>query len=534
MRRRRGWREALLAGLAGLLGAMPAVAGEGELESLGKRLYRDGILPSGEPVVATVAGGAQTRGRQAACVTCHRKSGLGAAEGQNIIRPLTVPGFFAGQENTRRYARPRFVRIRQLQYTDEAFDHALRAGMAIDGRVLNPLMPRYELDSQAIAALRAYLTGVALRASPGVTDRDIHFATIITPDADPRVREATLNVLQAMVDTHNAGTRSERHRQRAGVESMHVDWRRWTLHVWELTGSADTWQAQLERHVEAQPVFAVLSGAGRQWLPVHDFCERQELPCLFPNVDVPGRAEPGNYTLYLSRGLLLEADVMASHLADQHVRGSVLQIRRDDDRSRAAASAFATAWQARGRGPADEAILGPAERVKAAWTAGKPAAVILWLDGADFGKLVPGDLPAGVPLLASGTLMGEAVPAVASGLAESLLLAWPFALPTADPTGFDRVQQWVSARGIPEGNRRAQANAYFAGAMAGEAITHLANNYSQEYLIERIEHAANRSLATGAFPQVELGPGQRYASKGAYLVRPRSGSLVPASAWIVP
>lgn len=534
MRRRRGWRDALLAGLFGLLGAMPAVAGEGNLELLGKRLYRDGILPSGEPVVATVAGGAQTRGRQAACATCHRKSGLGAAEGQNIIRPLTVPGFFAGQENTRRYARPRFVRIRQLQYTDEAFDHALRTGMAIDGRTLNPLMPRYELDGQAIAALRAYLTSVALSTAPGVTDSDIHFATVITPDADPRVREATVKVLQAMVETHNAGTRSERHRQRAGVESMHVDWRRWILHVWDIAGSADTWQAQLDKHVEAQPVFAVLSGAGRQWLPVHDFCEKQEVPCLFPNVDLPGRPEPGNYTLYLSRGLLLEADVMASHLSGLKVRGSVLQIRRDDDRSRTAAAAFAVAWKLRGGGELAEAVLRTGDKVMTAWAGSNPAAVILWLDGDDLGQLAPGDLPTGVPMLVSGTLMGEIMPAIATGLEERLLVVWPFALPATDPTRFDRVQQWIEARGIPEGSRRAQANTYFAGTMAGDAITHLANNYSQEYLIERIEHGANRSLATGAFPAVELGPGQRFASKGAYLGRLRGGALIQASPWGVP
>lgn len=524
----------MLAGLAGLLGAMPAVAGESDLELLGKRLYRDGILPSGEPVVATVAGGAQTSGRQAACATCHRKSGLGAAEGENIIRPLTVPGFFAGQENTRRYARPRFVRIRQLQYSDEAFGHALRSGVAIDGRTLNPLMPRYELDAQSIAALRAYLTSVALHTAPGVTESDIHFATIITPDADPRTREATLNVLQAMVDTHNAGTRSERHRQRAGVESMHVDWRRWTLHVWELAGSADTWQAQLDRLVAAQPVFAVLSGAGRQWLPVHDFCEKQELPCLFPNVDVPGRSEPGNYTLYLSRGLLLEADVIASHLADLNVRGSVLQIRRDDDRSRTAATAFAATWRARGGAEVAEIVLRSGDTVPNAWTGAKPAAVILWLDDTDLGQLVPDDLPGGVPIIASGTLMGEIVPTIAAGIEERLLVVWPFALPSADPADFDRVQRWIEARGIPEGNRRVQANTYFAGAMAGDAITHLANNYSQEYLIERIEHGANRSLATGAFPQVELGPGQRFASKGAYLGRLRGGALTQASPWGVP
>lgn len=537
MRRRRGWRDALLVGLVGLLGAMPAVAGDGDLELLGKRLYRDGVLPSGTPVVATVAGGSQTRGRQAACATCHRKSGLGAAEGQNIIRPLTVPGFFAGQENTRRYARPRFVRLRQLQYTDEAFDHALREGMAVDGRILNPLMPRYELDSQAIAALRAYLTSVALRPAPGVTDTDIHFATVIAPDADPLVREATLRVLAAMVDTHNAGTRSESHRRQAGVESMHVDWRRWTLHVWELTGSPETWQAQLDRYIAEQPVFSVLSGAGDNWRPVHDFCERQELPCLFPNVDLPGRPEPGNYTLYLSRGLLLEAEVMVQHLAEQGVSGPVVQIRHDAFRAGAAADAFREAWRARGKGEIVETVLRPGDRIETVLAGAretKPAAVILWLEGADLAQLGNDDLSADALLLASGTLLGEAPPALAPRIEDRLLVVWPFALPAAGEPRLDRVRQWITARGIGEGSRRAQANTYFAATMAGDAITHLANNYSQEYLIERIEHGANRSLATGAFPLAELGPGQRFASKGAYLGRLRGGALTQAGPWTVP
>ncbi|MBI4995952.1 MAG: hypothetical protein HZA64_09470 [Rhodocyclales bacterium] len=527
----------LLAGLAGLFGGVPVAAQDADLELQGKRLYRDGILPSGEPVVATVAGGVQTRGRQAACATCHRKSGLGAAEGQNVIRPLTVPGFFAGQENTRRYARPRFVRVRQLQYTDEAFDRALREGASIDGRTLNPLMPRYQLDTQAIAALRAYLTSVALRPAPGVTDTDIHFATIIAPDAEPRVREATLRVLTAMVDTHNAGTRSESHRRQAGIESMHVDWRRWTLHVWELTGGPETWQAQLDRYLGAQPVFSVLSGAGGDWRPVHDFCERQELPCLFPNVDLPGRSEPGSYTLYLSRGLLLEADVMVRHLAEQGVSGSVVQIRHDAFRAGAAADAFREAWRARGKGEVVEKVLRPGDRMNTVLDgvrATKPAAVILWLEGADLAQLGANDLPANALLLASGTLLGEAPPALAPRMEDRLLVVWPFALPTVGEPPLDRVRQWITARGIGEGNQRAQANTYFAASMAGDAITQLANNYSQEYLIERIEHGANRSLATGAFPLAELGPGQRFASKGAYLGRLRGGALTQAGPWTVP
>lgn len=535
MNSRGQWLMLLLLACAG--SDSPAATGGEPPEAIGKRLYLDGVLPSGEPLVGTLAGGVQAQGRQVACATCHRRSGLGAAEGQNVIRPLTVPGFFAGQENTRRYARPHGVKVRQLQYTDESFDHALREGQSADGRVLNPLMPRYHLDRTATSALRAYLSSVAAQPAPGVMESEIHFATIIAPDADPRAREATLRVLGAMVDAHNAGTRSERHRQRAGVESMHVDWRKWTLHVWELAGAVDTWAAQLDRFYRERPVFAVLSGAGRRWQPMHDFCEHHQVPCLFPNVDVPGRAEPGNYSMYLSRGMLVEGELMARHLAEHGGDGSVLQVRRAEHRAEAGARAFRQAWQATGKGPVTEIVLRPGEKIEmavAAMRAARPAAVIAWFEAVDLEQLAQLDLPGDVPFLSSGTLLGDSTPKLAHGLAERLAVIWPFALPASGEQRFDRARQWIAARGIPFSDKRAQANTYLAATMAGDAISMMANNYSREYFIERVEHYADKSLATGAFPQIGLGPGQRFASKGAYVTRLAGPSLVPVGEWTVP
>ena len=58
---------------------------EAALLALGQRLYRDGMRGSGEPL--TALGAAQTRlsGKDAACATCHRRSGYGTSEGQFVI-----------------------------------------------------------------------------------------------------------------------------------------------------------------------------------------------------------------------------------------------------------------------------------------------------------------------------------------------------------------------------------------------------------------------------------------------------------------
>lgn len=509
--------------------AASAAAAQEDPVAAGKAIYRDGLLPSGKPLAATFAGGVRAEGSGAACARCHRRSGLGGAEGDIVIRPLAVPGFFEGQAGLRRPTRRGHGVLLHRPYDDAAFAAALREGRAADGRALHPLMPRYEVAAAEAAALRAYLWDVAARPAPGVTAEEIHFATVIAPDAEPAVREATLAVLQALVEARNAGTRREAQRRRAGLERMDVAWRKWVLHVWTLGGPPDTWGAQLEDRLRAQPVFAVLSGAGRAWGPVHDFCESRELPCLFPNVDLPGRPGPGQYTLYFSRGMLAEADVMARELARLGTRGPVWLLRRDDPRSAAAAAALRGAW----RGELREAVLQQGTAPADGLPGGEaPAAVLLWLDWADLARLGPAALPADGPVFASGTLLGEDLPALPPALAERLRIVWPFALPGGQ--GHDRAQQWLAARGVAPAHRRTQANTYLAASLASEAIFHLADNWSREYFIERIEHSADRSLTSGAFPRIGLGPGQRYASNGAYLARLAGGTLAAVGDWIVP
>ncbi len=130
--------------------------------------------------------------------------------------------------------------------------------------------------------------------------------------------------------------------------------RRWELHVWELTGPESTWQQQLEQHLAREPVFAVLSGlGGRNWAPVHAFCEQRAVPCLFPNVEVPIDNAGDFYSVYFSKGVLLEAELIANALA--HVEGgtaptTVWQVYRAGDIGEAAAARSAAALEAQRRG----------------------------------------------------------------------------------------------------------------------------------------------------------------------------------------
>jgi hypothetical protein len=69
-----------------------------------------------------------------------------------------------------------------------------------------------------------------------------------------------------------------------------------------------------------------------------------------------------------------------------------------------------------------------------------------------------------------------------------------------------------------------------------EAVGHAFGDLVPDYLIEQIENMVSVKLLDGFYPRLGLAPGQRFASKGGYLVRlPMPGpGVVADGTWLVP
>lgn len=511
----------------------------------GEMLYRQGLLPSTELLRGERKDGGSSEGTMAACVNCHRPSGLGTYEGRILVPPITAKYLYhlrnqLGPEADTAHA-PSTV-LNRKQYDDVSLARAIRDGISADGRPLNYLMPRYQLDNDSMASLIAYLKGLSASPVPGVGEDTLQFATIITPDADPVKTKGMLDVLGNFFATKNTYYRGEAPPLQRSSRIKYRVLRKWQLHVWQLTGAPETWQEQLHARLRAEPVFAVISGiGGKTWAPVHQFCQQAALPCLLPNVDLPVVAESDFYNLYYSKGVLLEAGLIARRIPQQEENSRprrIIQVFREDDIGAEAARAFRDAAP---RGIKIESrILRTGESAQMLTSilkgAGSREAVILWLRKEDLAALPPAKMQ-DQEIYFSGTMGGmenAPLPPAWRGVAQ---MAYPFELPALRAARMNYPLGWFRIQHIPVVAERTQVDTYIACSVMADALSSMLDEFVRDYLLERIEDMLSPRVINGYYNRLGLAPGQRFASKGGYIVRfagPADTKLVAESDWIVP
>jgi hypothetical protein len=493
-----------------------------------QRLYRQGMLASGELLRGDRGPSGRVQGSDAACVNCHRRSGFGTTEGKFIIPPITGKYLFRphgnGPEDIDFRYGPGFVPKRQ-PYTDATLAQAIRAGIGRDGKPLNELMPRFTMDDAAMADLVAYLKNLSSDSEPGVSEDTLHFATVITPDADPVKRRGMLDVLDRFFRDKNEFIRGGRQPMRSDKCVMYRVTRKWQLHVWELDGPADTWERQLHARSVMEPVFAIVSGlGGKTWAPIHRFCERESIPCLLPNVELPVNAERDFFPIYFSREVLLEAQLIAHRLAERG-RGTslrrILQIFREGDIGQEAADALNAELKSTGL-KSESRVLRIAgstqELVRAVNSIEAGDAVILWLRPPDL-TLLPSSAAKSEIIFVSGLMAGLENAPLPSSWREAVRMTYPFDLPDLRKIRMNFPLGWIKIRNIPVVSERIQSDTYLACRILSESLGDMLDSFVREYLVEQVEAMLSRRLVNGYYPRLGLAPGQRFASKGGYIVR---------------
>ena len=526
-----------------------------EVLLLGEAMYQQSKLPSGELVQAVVKGDIRVDGGMFTCTSCHLRSGFGVVEG--LVRTPPIDG-------TRLYSPlSKFKGIPQRgspgvavvddvyrpAYTDETLAAVIRTGIDPTGKKINDVMPLYLLNDRDAAIMVYYLKTLSTGTQPGVTDATLRFATVITDEVSPQDRDAMLVPLQAFIRNWRVSRSMDR---MARAESYVMEGapralRSLSLAVWDLKGPAETWRSQLEDHYRKEPVFALLAGMStRDWTPIHRFCEDNKIPAIFPITDLPALSDTDWYTLYLSKGLSQEGEAAARYLhAQSDLAGDLtyVQIYRKDRYGLALSRAFQEAWQALGhRAPVNIALEENAEADASLWnqTIDKRdhTVVLLWLNASVPSML--GELAKNVSrpmmIFISSTLLGHRLYSLPDAARSSVYITYPYTLPQVvqqrQPAAASPSQGSTAPSPVPDIKSKMQ---HVFSAISGP-LSRLRSYVYREYFLELLETTPERIPIQAAYPRLSYGPGQRYASKGCYIVQLSEGpdpKLLKKSDWVI-
>jgi hypothetical protein len=428
-------------------------------------------------------------------------------------------------------------------YADQSLAAAIRDGLDPDGRELSPLMPRYAMAPDELSQLIDYLKQLAARPSPGVSGGTVHLATVVTEDVPASRRQAMVDVMERYLRDLNDAADA----RPAADRGPH-----WRLHLWTLSGTAQGRRTQLQAYFAQQPVFALVGGLTTDtWLPVHEFCQVERVPCLFPNTRLPVSGAPAFYALYFDRGSVLKAQILARYFADHPAQcptGRILQVLpRDWSGQEPAAALRQSMGRARSHRVVDLVVEPGAATPPQFWREAlgrqEVCALVLWSDSPDLAAdlaglaALSGELTLPPVFLSDDPYTGKP-PSFDPRLGERLRF-----ITTLDPAAaagnpaMDAWSEWMRSHQLALSEPLLQANTWFVMSLVDEAVRANAGDFTPEHLIERIEYSVGSVVPHPMLRSAGLGMGQRFAAKGGYILRPGGdgpGSVAALTELVVP
>jgi hypothetical protein len=528
-----------------------------EALKIGERMYREGILASGEPMQALVQGDIPVDSTMFSCVSCHLRSGLGSLEGQVITYPIDGITLYEGITNAwnmrwvtgSKYSKGMTGFLRSA-YNDETLAAAIRGGVNPDGKTLKYTMPRYPLGDKDMAILIFYLKNLSVKPSPGVSENSIRYATIVTEGVNRTDSVFMMSILKIMA----ASNKPTRFSMMAlstiasnPEDSIKTGYLNISVARWELKGSPASWRSQLDDYYKKEPVFAIVGGISNDdWRPIHEFCEENRIPCLLPITELPVISASDWYTLYFSKGFYQEGETAAKYLhgimnIPQDI--PVIQVYRNNRQGLAMAKGFEETWKGLRQQTPDKRVLTSdepitIERWKQLAASKKQAIILLWLDSKDLSSI---DMLADAPdrpkmVFLSSTLLGKEMYVLPQKIRDIIYITFPYRLPV------DFAKSEPSFAGLIKNNQypaeypitRAKIN--FNLMILNKALFMMKGHFYRDRLLEVVDMMQDETTMS-LYPRLSFGPGQRYLSKGCYIVKLGDGvtpNMTPVSGWVIP
>jgi ABC-type branched-subunit amino acid transport system substrate-binding protein len=467
-------------------------------ESAGKRLYREGVSASGEPIMARVgAADILLPATSLPCANCHGADGLGRPEGG--VRPPDL----RWSRLTSTYGQQHINGRAYPAYTEDTLARAIQEGRDPGNNRLDPAMPRFVLSMNDQRNLTAYLKRVAEDRDPGLTPDSLHLGTLL-PSQGPLSEEgATVAaVLQGSVTRIN--------------EAGGIHGRQLRLTIVDPGPDRASAEQALDQLIEQEQVFALIAPLA----PTLDSdlaarLERAGIPLIGP-LSLLGTAQASRQIFEPLPGLREQLIALADYATVnlRVLQGPTLITYPDEPSQRLAAQSLGQylqdhAWQ--------KVSLKVYDSAQDELPLGSRSVFYLG-SGGGFSRLAERLQAAGqVPYLfaASNQVAGDLLQ-VPSDFSRRVFLAYPFVPSDWTLAGRLALTQLRERQGLGGQHAMLQVGAFSSMLLLSEGMKQAGRDASREKLISALEGL--HDFDTGLTPLISFGPGRRLGLRGAHIV----------------
>jgi ABC-type branched-subunit amino acid transport system substrate-binding protein len=493
-------------------------------ERRGKQIYLQGTSPSGKTILAYLGSEAiEVPGDSLPCANCHGSDGKGKPEGG------VDPSNITWEALTKSYGVIHASGRKHPAYTDRAIELAITRGIDPAGNKLLNVMPRYQMTSEDMADLVAYLKRLGKDRVPGVDENKIVIGTIVPANgALAEMGQAVKALLNAFFEELNS---------KGGIYD-----RRLELRSIETAETPAATRVKVEQSLKNEAVFvmtaAFVAGAEKEIPPV---LAQTQVPLIGPFTLYPPTGLPLNrQVFYLFSGTNEQLRALVDFAAKRpelknpgvaviypggEIHSTTFEAIKDQSKTQAwddpqsyeyAGGQFDSA--------AAVAKLKPANRTVVFFLGGSAEATSFLNEAAKAGWFPTVFFPS-----ANASASIFEAPA---GFDGKLFVSFPITPADQTPEGMSAFRALAEKYKLTTKHVAAQLSAYSAATVLTEALKRAGRDLSREKLIQVLE--GFYEYRTGLTPPITYGPNRRIGALGAYVVMVdlKAKQFTPAGGWV--
>ncbi|MCI0486430.1 MAG: ABC transporter substrate-binding protein [Blastocatellia bacterium] len=523
-------------------------------ERRGKQIYLKGESASGRQIMAYIGQAGleekslpfEVPASTLTCAGCHGLDGQGKPEGG------VVPSNITWEALTKSYGVTHASGRKHPPYTERALELAIRKGIDPAGNRLAAAMPTYDLSSEEMADLIAYLKRVGKDLDPGLTETSIKIGTSV-PDEGPMAESG--QVAEAVLAAY-----FEEVNRKGGIYNRKIELAVTRSHATApAENKKEIFISSVERLIHSEQVFALagafIAGADKE---IAALTESEEVPLIAPFTLMPQAGFPLNrQVFYLFSGLADQSRALVKFASDRKgVTGSIAIVFPESRAAEEIISAIESQAKRAGLGAkrfelkvADPSLTVGALKRERFEGARRKKEIFMAEDLKRSGESAVFFLGSGAEACAlmkeaerldwhpdifiPGSLAGRSVFDAPASFKGKVFLSFPTSPSDQTREGLMELSRLAAKHKIPAKHLAAQVSAYSAARILVEGLRLAGRDLSREKLITALEGLYE--LETGLTARITFGPNRRVGALGAYVVTidPEKKQLLPASGWVM-